>query len=154
MHHLKTTFPNPPGIKLLPPTLVISSTPGTSESSEFSLKTEESGSPSASKKNSTGALSVDPRWPLSSRRRLRSTSCWRNLSMQSSMRVDVAFLCPTVTCNCFKSRGIHSVALLNDNTPTVWDTCTDFYLATVKNFKLLRVVEGLVCFLFELGIFL
>lgn len=35
-----------------------------------------------------------------------------------------------------------------------WPACNGFYLATVKNFKLLRVVEGLVGFLFELGVLL
>lgn len=75
----------------------MSSTPTLSKSSLGSLIGGGSLSPSPPIRNSTGAFSVDPRCPLSRRRRFCSTSCWWNLSMQSSTRVGGAFLCITVT---------------------------------------------------------
>lgn len=79
------------------PPPVMSSTPTLSKSSPCSFSGWGTLSPSPPIRNSTGAFSVDPRCPLSRRRRFRSTSCWWNLSMQSSTRVGGAFLCITVT---------------------------------------------------------
>lgn len=100
----------------LPPAPGTGSTLGLSVSSVPSFNTEVSGSPSSPMRNSTGAPSADPRCPLSRRRRFRSTSCWRNLSMQSSTSVDGAFLCWTVTCN-FIARFscVESTASTNGN---------------------------------------
>lgn len=80
-----------------PPAPAVSSTPTPSVSSPRSAREGGTLSPSPPIRNSTGVVSVDPRCPLSRRRRFCSTSCWWNLSMQSSMRVGGAFLCITVT---------------------------------------------------------